>query len=295
MQDQQDDGAWTRQLAIGPFRQLFDRLPGTMLFAKDTQFRLRMGSPTFVARCCKQSEAEILGLSDNDLFPARLAAKYRHDDERILRSREPLFDLLELFPNQAGSPEWSLTDKLPLFDRDGRICGIGGVVRIYEGQREALQPYLDLAEVAEHLRVHYAKPLDVENLAKMAGLSARQFSRKFRATFQLTPQAYLMQLRILRACELLRSSQRPITEIALEAGFYDHADFARHFRRHMGVTATAYRQSAAERGPSPEDRSRARDPAATTGAILDRAAQRFPQKLAHARPRCRSCTRPQNL
>ena len=75
----------------------------------------------------------------------------------------------------------------------------------------------------------------------MAGLSPRQFSRKFRATFQMTPRAYLMQVRVIRACELLASTDLPITRIALEAGFYDHADFARQFQRHMGTTATEYR------------------------------------------------------
>jgi transcriptional regulator GlxA family with amidase domain len=75
----------------------------------------------------------------------------------------------------------------------------------------------------------------------MAKLSQRQFVRKFNQTFQMSPRAYLMQLRIMHACELLKNTSQPITVIALEAGFYDHADFARHFQRHMDTTATAYR------------------------------------------------------
>lgn len=232
---------WSEDLLPGQFRHLFDRLAGTMFFAKDAESRLRMGNPAFVARCGKRDESEIVGLTDRELFPDSLAAKYRRDDERVLRTGEPLVDLIELFPNPAGRPEWSITDKLPLFDRHGRVCGICGTVRSYEGQRAALQPYLELADVAEHLKSNPTKPLDAPRLAAMAGLSPRQFRRKFRATFQMTPRAYLMQLRVMRACELLATTGRPITRIALEAGFYDHADFARQFQRHMGTTATDYR------------------------------------------------------
>jgi transcriptional regulator GlxA family with amidase domain len=34
----------------------------------------------------------------------------------------------------------------------------------------------------------------------------------------------------------------PITEVALEAGFYDHSDFSRQFRKHMGQAPTVYRR-----------------------------------------------------
>jgi PAS domain S-box-containing protein len=238
---------WIEQLAPGQFRQLFERLPGTMLFAKDRDFRLALANPAFVARCGLEREEQLIGRTDNDLFPPRLADKYRRDDEHVLSSGEPLFDLIELFPNSSGSPEWSITDKLPLFDRQGRICGICGTVRSYEAQRAALRSFLELADIAEHLKTNFREPLDADKLAKMAGLSKRHFGRKFRATFHMTPRAYLMQLRVMAACELLKNTRLAITEIALQSGFYDHADFARHFQTHMGTTATAYRRAAEDR------------------------------------------------
>lgn len=234
---------WAAQLAAGQFRRLFERLPGTMMFVKDRRFRLRMGNAAFVARCGLDDEEQLVGKTDEDLFPAALAAKYRRDDEQVLASGEPLHDLIELFPNPAGSPEWSITDKLPLLDRRGRVCGVFGTVRSYEDQHAALRPYLDLASVADHLKAHFDQPLDLAALAQKAGLSTRQLSRKFRATFHMTPRSYLMQLRVIRACALLAETDRAVTEVAQESGFYDHADLARHFLRRMGMTATAYRQS----------------------------------------------------
>lgn len=236
---------WADGLQPGQFRHLFDHLPGTMFFAKDGRFRLMMGNPAFVRRCGFQNEAELVGLTDDGIFPPRLARKYRADDERVLRTGKPLHGLIELFPGEAGSPEWFVTDKLPLFGRDGRPGGICGIVRSYEGQHAALRPYLELADVAEHLKAHVREPLDVGSLARMTKLSVRQFGRKFLATFRMTPRSYLMRLRVSRACELLAQTTQPITDVALAAGFYDHSDFARHFKKHMGQSASEYRRAAA--------------------------------------------------
>ena len=82
----------------------------------------------------------------------------------------------------------------------------------------------------------------------MAGLSVRQVGRKFRATFQSTPRDFLMRMRILHACSLLQRTTLPITAVALQSGFYDHSDFARQFRRQMGLSATEYRTSHASEG-----------------------------------------------
>jgi AraC-like DNA-binding protein len=240
-----DLAAWRDSLSPGQFRHLFDFLPGTLFFAKDRQRRLVMGNQAFVRRCGFEREDQLVGLDDTAIFAPRLAAKYARDDERVLRTGEPMLALIELFPDARGAPEWYVTDKLPLRSRTGEIVGLCGIVRSIGEQRAAMQPYLELAESAEHLRENFRAPLQVGALAARAGLSVRQFERKFRSTFQTTPRNYLMQMRVLRACELLRRSREPITAIALAVGFYDHSDFARQFRRVMGLSARAYRQAAA--------------------------------------------------
>jgi AraC-like DNA-binding protein len=233
--------AWTEQLPPGQFRHLFDHLPGTLFFAKDREGRLMAGNPAFVQRCGFQTEEEIFGLTDQSIFSPRLAEKYRRDDELVMASAKPLLGIIELFPNGEGKPEWFITDKLPLFNSAGTLCGLCGTVRSYEAQRAAMQPYLELAAVADHLKVHFREKLDVPYLAKIAHMSVRQFERKFRATFQTTPQEYMIRMRVIEACDLLTRTNEPVTAVALDAGFYDHSDFARQFRRHMGQTASQYR------------------------------------------------------
>lgn len=232
---------WSAGLAAGQFRLLFDHLPGTLFFVKDREGRIMAGNPAFAKRCGFQSEDEIIGLTDDMIFPSRLARKYRADDERVMATDKPLLGLIELFPNREGKPEWFLTDKMPLHDREGRICGVCGTVRSYEAQHAAMMPYLELAGVADHLKSRFTEKLDLPALARMAGMSVRQFERKFRATFRMTPRDYLIRMRLIAACGLLARTNQPLTRIALECGFYDHSDFARQFRRQMGQTASQYR------------------------------------------------------
>jgi AraC-like DNA-binding protein len=243
---------WTARLKPGQFRHLFDHLPGTLFFAKDREGLLMAGNPAFVKSCGFQSEDQIIGLSDSQIFPSKLAGKYRGDDERVMATGRPLLGLIELFPNRDGKPEWFITDKIPLTDSEGRVCGLCGTVRSYEAQRAAMQPYLELAAAADHLKTCFRDKLDLPALSKMAGMSLRQFERKFRATFQMTPRDYLIRMRLIAACDLLARTNQPLTTIALDCGFYDHSDFARQFRRHMDQTASQYRSEHRANGGVPE-------------------------------------------
>lgn len=232
---------WLRHLRPAEIHQLFEHLPGTLFFAKNAAGEIMLGNRAFVERCGCASIQELAGRTDAEIFPPHMAAKYREDDLAVMQTRAPMLGIVELFPSRHGEPEWFITDKLPLFDASGQVCGVCGVVRSYEGSRRALQPYLELASVADYIKAHSTEPISVKHLARIAGLSVRQFERKFHETFRTTPKHYLMRLRVLRACDDLLETRQSITEIALAAGFCDHSAFARHFRKHMGVSPREYR------------------------------------------------------
>jgi hypothetical protein len=63
------------------------------------------------------------------LRPPRLADKYVKDDRKVLSSGKPLLGITELFPSAEGNTDWSVTDKLPVYDRSGKVAGICGTVR----------------------------------------------------------------------------------------------------------------------------------------------------------------------
>lgn len=93
----------------------------------------------------------------------------------------------------------------------------------------------------------YAEPLDVPALARVAHVSEAHFIRTFRATFGETPHRYLQRRRVERAMYLLRSTDRPVTEVCLAVGFTSIGTFGRTFRAVVGESPSDYRA----RGPVP--------------------------------------------
>src|SRR3954447_22965657 len=90
----------------------------------------------------------------------------------------------------------------------------------------------------------YTEPLEVEDLARAAGLSKAHFSREFRRTFGESPYVYLLTRRLERAAALLRNTDHSIAEVCLEVGLQGVGSFTTSFKRMYGVTPTAYRAAA---------------------------------------------------
>ncbi|MEI7728544.1 MAG: helix-turn-helix domain-containing protein [Verrucomicrobiota bacterium] len=101
---------------------------------------------------------------------------------------------------------------------------------------------LRIAEAISHLETHYREPIELPLLAATAHMSRRSFMRAFQAATGNSPIAYLIQLRINRAANLLRQTDEPVTEIAFQVGFNDSNYFTRQFRSQMGVSPRVYRQ-----------------------------------------------------
>ena len=233
---------WFDKLRPGTARELFEYLPNLLYFAKDLDLRLMAGNRAFVTRCGFSNEAEMIGHTDLDIFPTEMAESFAQHDRQVIETAKPLTGIVELFPDRIGDPEWFVTDKVPLFDREGKVAGLCGMVRSYEGARAEIQPYLDLIPVTEYLKNNYSKKTSIPELAKLAGMSIRQLERRFKETLKTTPQHYILKLRILEACDLLANSRMTITEIALQVGFYDHSSFSRKFSSMIGSTPRDYRK-----------------------------------------------------
>ena len=98
----------------------------------------------------------------------------------------------------------------------------------------------------------YAGKIDIAALAAGAGYSREHFIRAFRAVYGETPGRYRTRRRVERACELLGSANLTVTEICHLVGFTSLGTFSARFTELTGVSPTAYRRQAAERGgPAP--------------------------------------------
>jgi AraC-like DNA-binding protein len=87
----------------------------------------------------------------------------------------------------------------------------------------------------------YAEPLDVDDLARAAGLSRAHFSREFRRAFGEPPHGYLLTRRLERAAALLRTTDRSVAEICFAVGLRSVGSFTTSFTRTFGLSPTAYR------------------------------------------------------
>ena len=111
------------------FQALFDHLPDVHFFAKDRDGCFIAGSTGLLQRLGFSREEEILGLTDADIHPARVAREIREDDERVMATREPLLGRVEALFTRSHAKDWYVTTKLPIFDPAGAVIGIMGFVR----------------------------------------------------------------------------------------------------------------------------------------------------------------------
>lgn len=89
---------------------------------------------------------------------------------------------------------------------------------------------------------HYAEPLDLAALARAAGISKYHFHRLFRATYGITPAAYLTERRVERAQDLLRATNLTVTEACHEVGFSSLGSFSSRFKEIVGASPSAFQQ-----------------------------------------------------
>jgi AraC family transcriptional regulator len=101
-------------------------------------------------------------------------------------------------------------------------------------------------QVVEAIRLvegNAPRPIELSEMAKTSGMSKHHFLRVFRKLTGVTPHQYLIGARLRRAALALASSQRPVLEIALDAGFGDLSTFNKRFRTTFGLTPTQYREA----------------------------------------------------
>ncbi|MGE5808760.1 MAG: helix-turn-helix domain-containing protein [Nitrospirota bacterium] len=107
-----------------------------------------------------------------------------------------------------------------------------------------LSQYHKIQQSVRYINDNYRTDIRLDTVAVKAGMSASHFSRMFRKVMGLSYQSYLNSCRITKAKNLLHTSTRSITEIAVSLGFADSTGFGRIFKKLTGQTPSAYRSLA---------------------------------------------------
>jgi len=132
--------------------------------------------------------------------------------------------------------------------RTDRVDPPSGTIRAVTSRLPAAQHLSDLArlrKVRDRIDREYARPLDVEALARDAHMSAGHFSRRFRLAYGESPYSYLMTRRIERAMALLRRGDLSVTEVCFAVGCQSLGTFSTRFSEVVGVPPSIYRLEAA--------------------------------------------------
>lgn len=99
-----------------------------------------------------------------------------------------------------------------------------------------------LRAVTAYMDAHYAENITLEELAEQFAISPFYLIRLFTKHLQVTPRAYLLNVKVNKARELLQRGYS-IVDTALECGFYDQSHFHKHFVKIVATTPKAYQRN----------------------------------------------------
>ncbi len=102
-------------------------------------------------------------------------------------------------------------------------------------------PQHQLRQVLDYINDHLDRDIKLADLAALLGMSQFHFSHLFKQSIGTAPYQYLLQQRIERAKQLLKQTDRSITDIALASGFNSHSHLSKQFRQFTSMTPKAYR------------------------------------------------------
>lgn len=140
-------------------------------------------------------------------------------------------------------------------EKDGyelEICGL--LNRVWQGVYALTLPVIGarqplprmetarLKQMLGFIREHYAEDISPADVAASAGVCERECFRCFRQELGTTPLATLTDFRLRRAAELLRETDRSVSDIAAACGFATSSYFGKVFRRRMNLSPLAYRR-----------------------------------------------------
>jgi AraC-like DNA-binding protein len=170
-----------------------------------------------------------------DLDPRRLT------DPQLLFADKRIMALAELIAAEIANPD-------PLHDLYGDSLALAllvDVMKLAKSQprkRGTLAPW-QLRRATDFIEQHCLRNIRLEELASLTGLSQSHFSHSFKASTGMAPHDWQMNARLSHAKTLLKAGEQPLTAIAAETGFADHAHFSRVFRKHVGLAPSQWKKS----------------------------------------------------
>ena len=112
--------------------------------------------------------------------------------------------------------------------------------RQLDGKTGDRRSYEKIRNSLRYIHTHYSSPITVGMLAQLDHLSPSRYSAVFKECTGLSPQAFIVNLRLERAEELMIQTDLSLKQIARMAGYEDQLYFSRLFKEHRGMSPSAY-------------------------------------------------------
>src|SRR5690554_1730181 len=100
-----------------------------------------------------------------------------------------------------------------------------------------------VAKAVSYIAENYSRKITIDGLAGYVGLNRRYFSAVFKEILGLSPQKYIMEFRMDKACELMRNEILSLGDIARSVGYDDPLTFSKAFKKIKGLSPRAYRNN----------------------------------------------------
>lgn len=174
---------------------------------------------------------------------ARLASEIFGGEPRAPYFAEPVVRDPPLFRLLLGLHLKLGRDDAPLGHESELVSALGFLLARRIKTRSALRPPGKEARrvklIQDYLKSHYAENVPLARLAALADLSPFHLLRVFREQVGVPPHEYQIQVRVAHAKRLLHAGH-PISQAAVETGFFDQSHLSRNFKRIVGVTPGRY-------------------------------------------------------
>ncbi len=143
-------------------RTLIDSVP-EQIYVKDLQHRFILSNMTAARSLGLQSPDEMIGKSDEDLYPSGFADQFKEVEDVIMQTGQPLIDHEEPVDLMNGASTWHLSTKVPLYNLKGEISGLVGITRDISHIKMREDQLSRLVEERDRL---YQESLEALNAAK---------------------------------------------------------------------------------------------------------------------------------
>ena len=231
--------------AAGPntaaFRALIDTLPDACFYMKDLDCRIMALNRRNCEVCNIKNELDVIGMRSDEVFTPTEAESFMDLDREVQKTRKPALNRIETRPADK-SQAFTISSVYPVKNGAGDIIGTMRLYRIVTSHSTLPEWHGRLKSVVSYIQAHYTEDISLARLAKMTGSSVSQFKRIFTKTLEMSPGRYIMNTRLNAARKLLETTDRLLSDIAQESGFYDQSHMTRAFKAIRHITPGRYRR-----------------------------------------------------